>query len=314
MWLPVVLERELGCAILRFPDAGMADYNAPILARSFAGGREEIGSLWSAILSTLPRVDVVDFVKMPATIGRHRNPLLAVAPTMRQDEGYYLPITGTHAEYLADPTRKGRVRKLGQLFRKLERSGAVRLGEARDAETVAAARAFIERHKSAQYRRTLGFSQFDRPGIRSFVDRLCAPEALESFTRMTVLQLDGDVIAAQLDFVTPRRHQGFITTFDAEKHAFISPGRQVQLHLIARAFADGLEAFDLGHGDNLYKHPWMSHAMELHSLAQARSLAGRAFLAARSLRRRLPERLGAGAMRLMRAKASGRAGEEGPDS
>ena len=95
------------------------------------------------------------------------------------------------------------------------------------------------------------------------MDRLCAPEALASFTRMTVLQLDGDVIAAQLDFVTPRRHQGFITTFDAEKHAFISPGRQVQLHLIARAFADGLEAFDLGHGDNLYKHPWMSHAMKL---------------------------------------------------
>ena len=313
MWLPLVVEREFGSAILRFPDGGMADYNAPILGPTFASDAAGIGRLWAAVLRTLPPVDVVDFVKMPATVWQRPNPLLNIAPTIRQDEGWYLPLTGTHADYLAHPSRKGRVRKLGQLFRKLQRSGAVEIGEVRDAEEVAAVRAFIEQHKSRQYRRTLGFSQFDRPGVRLFVDRLCEPRSLATFTRLTALRLDGSVIAAQLDFVTPRRQQGFITTFDAERHAFVSPGRQVQLHLIARAFADKLDVFDLGHGDNLYKHPWMSHALELHSLAEARSLRGRAFLAARALRRRLPERLGAAAMRLLRAQPSGAAAQAGQD-
>ena len=302
-WLPLVVEQEFGCAVLRFPDGGMADYNAPILDRDFEG-TVDIGPLWDAILSTLPPVDLVDFVKMPTAIWEQPNPLLRVGRTMQKDEGYYLPITGTHADYLADPSRRQRARKLGQLFRKLERTGTVRIGEVRDGESVAEARAFIELHKTLQYRRTLGFSQFDQPGIRAFVDRLCEPAALESFTRMTALTLDGTVIGAQLDFVTPRRQQGFMTTFDAGRHGFVSPGRQVQMHLIARAFADRLEVFDLGHGENPYKHPWMTAVLHLHSLQQARTARGRLFLAARALRRRLPAGLGARVRGLLRRNAS----------
>jgi CelD/BcsL family acetyltransferase involved in cellulose biosynthesis len=303
LWLPLAIEREFGCTVLRSPDGSMADYNAPILARGVAAALP-IETLWDAILRTLPRVDLIDFVKMPETIWDQPNPMLRIGPTQRKDEGYYLPIVGTHADYLADPARKGRVRKLGQLFRKLGRSGTVHLGEVRDPADVAKARAFLEHHKTLQYTRTLGFSQFDQPGIRAFVDRLCEPAALEAFTRMTSLTLDGDVIGAQLDFITPRRQQGFMTTFDAGRHSFVSPGRQVQLHLIARAFADKLEIFDLGHGDNPYKHPWMTTALNLYSLEQARTLRGRAFLAARTVRRRLPAGLGAKVRAWLRPGAS----------
>ncbi len=308
LWLPLSVEREFGCSILRFPDAGMADYNAPALERDFGRGTTDMAKLWAAILRTLPRVDVVDFVKMPATVWQQPNPLLRIGVALSQDEGYYLPIVGTHADYLAHPSRKGRVRKLGQLFRKLERSGAVQLGEVRDAETVATARAFIEHHKTLQYRRTLGFSQFDRPGVSAFVDRLCASDALATFTRMTVLSLDGNLVGAQLDFVTPRRQQGFMTTF-AEAHAFISPGRQVQLHLIERAFADKREVFDLGHGDNPFKHPWMTESLQLCTMSQACSLRGRAFLAARVLRRSMPDTIGSRWMRLLRKSPSGATSE-----
>lgn len=302
--MPLVVEREFGCSMLRFPDGGMADYNAPLLARGVSDDTLAMDAIWSAILRGLPPVDVVDFVKMPATVWHRPNPMLRIGPAVPQDEGYYLPITGTHVAYLADPSRKGRARKLGQLFRKLQRSGDVRLGEVRDPVAVAGARAFIEHHKALQYRRTLGFDQFDKPGVRGFLDRLCAADALASFTRMTVLTVDGEVIGAQLDFVTPRRQQGFMTTFDADRHGFVSPGRQVQMHLIERAFADGLEVFDLGHGDNPYKHPWMTAVLQLHSLAQARTARGRLFLRARAMRRRLPPGLGAQVRRLLRPRLS----------
>ena len=231
---------------------------------------------------------MVDFVKMPATLWERANPLLRIGPTVSKDEGYYLPIEGTFDQYMSDPTRKPRARKLRQLFRKLERNGHVSLGEVRDPHEVDQARAFVEEHKTRQYLRTLGFNQFDKPGVRTFVGGMCEPAALESFTRMTALIFDGAVIGAQLDFVTPSRQQGFMTTFDAERYGFYSPGRQVQLHLIERAFADGLRVFDLGHGDNPYKHPWMTQVLQLHSFEQGRSLRGHLFLRLRSLRRKLP--------------------------
>lgn len=312
LWLPLVVEREFGCAVLRFPDGGMADYNAPVLRRS-VGEALDMGAIWRALAGLLPPFDLVDFTKMPATVWQQPNPMLRLGPTTQLDAGYYLPIEGTHAEYLAHPSRKGRVRKLGQLFRKLARSGAVTIGEVRDAATVAAARRFIEEHKALQYRRTLGFSQFDQPGVQAFLDRLVTPAALDGFTRLTALTLDGAVIGAQLDFVTARRQNGFMTTFDAGRHSFISPGRQVQLHLIERAFADGRAVFDLGHGDNAFKFPWMTHSLPLHSFARARTFRGALFLAARTLRRRVPAGLGARLRSVIRPVRAPAGAPEGGD-
>jgi CelD/BcsL family acetyltransferase involved in cellulose biosynthesis len=291
MWLPFVVEREYGCTFLRFPDGGMADYNGPALRQGdeFA---VNFPSVWAAILACLPGIDVIDFEKMPETIWHRPNPMLQIGTATPKDEGFYLPIAGTFEGYLADPTRKPRAKKLRQLYRKLERTGPLKVGEVRDPAVVAEGRAFLERHKTVQYLRTLGFSQFDKPGVRAFVDRLCSPDALASFTRLTAMTFNGAVIGAQLDFVTPRRQQGFMTTFDADNFGFFSPGRQVQLHLIERAFTDELRVFDLGHGDNPYKHPWMTEVLQLYSFAQARTMRGRLYLAARSLRRRLPKGIG----------------------
>ncbi len=296
LWLPLVIEREFGCTLLRFPDAGMADYNAPILARD-GGSRgmddvaEALPRLWPHLLRLLPGLDVVDFVKMPATVWDRPNPLLRVGRVQANGAGFYLPVAGTFEAYCADPARKPRVRKLGQLARKLAREAPVCLAATQDPAAVAAARAFLEDHKDRQYRRTLGFSQFDRPGVRAFLDRLCAPDTLGRLTRLTTYTAGESIVGAQLDFVTPRRQQGFITTFDAERFAIYSPGRQIALHLIARAFADGLAVFDLGHGDNPFKHPWMTHELALFDLAQPVTLRGRAFCTLRRLRRRLPEGL-----------------------
>lgn len=284
--LALVVEPEYGCRVLRFPDAGMADYNAPLL-RGEAGSLGAWAGLWPLVLKSLPHCDLVDFVKMPEEIGGRPNPLLRVLPAEADDFGFYLPVEGTADAYFSDPSRKPRIRKLKQRLRKLERSGPTSIGSPEGAEDIAASGAFIELHKGAQFRRTLGFDQFDKPGIRAFVHALLGPRALGVFTQLTVMRHEGRIACAQLDFVTPRRHQGFLTTFDEEGFSASSPGRQVTMELIARAFAEGLSVFDLGHGDNTYKSPWMTRRMPLFHAEEPLTWRGRVYLLLRRTRRRL---------------------------
>jgi CelD/BcsL family acetyltransferase involved in cellulose biosynthesis len=288
--LAVVVEPDHGCRVLRFPDAGMADYNAPLLDAA-ADNLDVLRDVWPSILASLPRLDAVDLIKMPERIGDTPNPLLPASAVEDDEFGYYMPIEGTAKDYFADPARKQTVRKLQQRLRKLERAGATTIDSPGEPEAIAAAGAFIELHKGAQYRRTLGFDQFDKPGIRAFVRALLAPEALGRFSQLTVMQHEGRIAAAQLDFRTPRQHQGFLTTFDQESFHASSPGRQVTMKLIERAYEDGLAVFDLGHGENAFKAPWMTQRMRLFRAEMALTWRGQLYLLLRRVRRGVRSRL-----------------------
>ena len=83
MLLPLVLRREGSLRVIEGADLGVADFVGPVTARGFAPTRSEMLVYWEQLKAALPPADVLRLSKMPARIGRTRNPLLLLCNVNR---------------------------------------------------------------------------------------------------------------------------------------------------------------------------------------------------------------------------------------
>src|SRR5262249_53766256 len=81
---------------LRFMDAGMAHLNAPILVAGQNLTRGEFLAVWGEILSLLPKVDVVDFEKMPSHVCAAHNPLSYFECRPYRSSGHVVDLSNWH--------------------------------------------------------------------------------------------------------------------------------------------------------------------------------------------------------------------------
>jgi CelD/BcsL family acetyltransferase involved in cellulose biosynthesis len=80
--VPLIRRRQRGVRIVEFPDLGLTDYNAPILALGTPGNEMQGRALCRALLAALRRLperaDLVRLQKMPAHLDEMPNPLVSI--------------------------------------------------------------------------------------------------------------------------------------------------------------------------------------------------------------------------------------------
>lgn len=250
--LPLGLQQCNGVRVLRFLDAGLSDYNAPVVFPAAAGwSSEEVKSAWSALRPRLPPFDVAILEKMPELVEERRNPLIALTNKSHPLSCHYATLNGpwdefarTHMRNPADSRRRRR---------KLEKRGAARFEIARTEERRERFLKVMMDYKRQKFFETKGYDAFTDPGYGEYyltvTRRLGGGKALH----ISALLLDDQVLAAHWGYVFAGRFYQLMPAHATGEWREFAPGRLLNEWLMEWAFNEGLRYFDFGFGDEPYK-------------------------------------------------------------
>jgi CelD/BcsL family acetyltransferase involved in cellulose biosynthesis len=285
MLLPLCLRREHGIVTIKFPDCGVSDYNAPLLAPHFEPNEDDFAALWKDISRALPRADLISFDKMPERIGDRLNPMVRLAGSRQMRVrawGFALP--KCRAEY--NKSLKYTVRKrLRRNLRKFEIEAPVRFLRAK---SEAQAREIFEvlRHQRRQRCAELGrYDILSDPAFSLFYDSVVFENWPKRFGVLSAMMV-GKEFAATLFALSHRGHYlVLIHCFEPGRWDPHSPGIAAIDSAITDQIEDGATYFDLTTGNETYKRQFGVTEHFLYSCEQGLSPLGWAWVAMRSARR-----------------------------
>jgi CelD/BcsL family acetyltransferase involved in cellulose biosynthesis len=286
MYLPLCLETKLRTCFLRFMDAGVSDFNAPIVTAGRSLTQREFVDVWQRILAQLPGIDVVDLQKMPCEVGAARNPLTYLSCHPHRSSGHAIDLE--RWKELA-PTRRPTARMRKEFIRRSRKLNAV--GEV--AFLVNPSRPHWDQVmdrlielKRKKYRRTSIPDFLSTPGVHDFYREIAAPDRLGHVSHLSAMTCGGSVVSAHLGFVARGRFYYVLPAFDTEYGTF-AVGQLLLDHLVEGCIKDGYTTFDLGEGDLSYKEKWATHSQPLMSHARGLTTVGRVYDRLRHVRRTL---------------------------
>ena len=284
LYLPLVIETKFNIRLLRFMDAGVADYNAPILAAGYKPSRQEFNQLWSDILALLPGFDLIDLKKIASDVSGTFNPLSLLDCTPDAENGHSILLTGSDAD-------SGGRNSLVRLRRKLERyyREISKIGEAAFVvnPTGAMAELVTERLlelKRRKYMRTRIPDFLAAPGVERFYREMVSPQRIGKIGHLSALMIGNTVASGHLGFIGRGRFYYIFSAYDMTYRRYRA-GHLLLRHLIDRSKEQGIATFDLGVGNNSYKNTWATHHLALFTHERAVTAAGHVYLQMRRVRR-----------------------------
>lgn len=283
LYLPLAIERVFRVRLLRFLDAGVTDYNAPILHCGRDLTRREFQALWREILSRLPRIDAIDLQKMPHDVAGRLNPLTFLDCVPYMSSGHSIVLAALRSEVDARPKVRAQRKNLQRRARALNAVGKVEFVDnpaAAARETVLSRLLELKRQK---YMRTIGRDFLATPGVAGFYREIAAPERLGRISHLAAILCNGEVVSGHLGFIGRGRFHYILPAYEARFRRF-EVGHLLLQHLIDQSAAQGVATFDLGVGDFPYKARWATHRLVLGCHQRALSVAGWVFFRLRGAR------------------------------
>lgn len=284
LYLPLAIETKFNVRLLRFMDAGVTDFNAPILAVNRNLTRSEFFGIWHEILSLLPQVDVVDLQKIASHVSTVRNPLTYLDCVAYESSGHSIDF----GSWLDEPARS---RVIARMQRKYFRRHQ-QLNEIGPAEFLVnppvpqldrIVGSLIDL-KRKQYIRTSGRDFFTMPGVYEFYREMMQPSRLGCISHLSALTCGDKVVSAHLGFIGRGRFYYVLPAFDT-KYRALTVGHVLLDHLIRHCAESDYATFDLGEGDFSYKKKWATHRLPLLSYEQAMTTTGLVYRQLRRVRR-----------------------------
>ena len=284
LYLPLCLETKFRTRVLRFMDAGVSDFNAPILVAGRSLTHNQFVDVWERILALLPGIDVIDLQKMPCDVGTVRNPLTYLSCRPHRSSGHAIDLA--RWKQLA-PTRRPTARMRKEFIRrsrKLNELGAVAfLVNPSPPQWEQVMDRLIEL-KRKKYRRTSIPDFLSAPGVHDFYREIAAPDRLGFLSHLSAMTCGGKVVSAHLGFLARGRFYYVLPAFDTEYGSF-AVGQLLLDHLVEHCTEGGYATFDLGEGDLSYKEKWATYSEPLVSHALGLTTVGRLYDRLRHARR-----------------------------
>jgi CelD/BcsL family acetyltransferase involved in cellulose biosynthesis len=284
LYLPLAIESQFNVRLLRFMDAGVADYNAPILGTDKGLTRQQFDRLWPKILALLPKFDAIDLQKIPSDVLGQFNPLVHLDCVPYASGGHSIALGTLPGGVNVRPSVKAQRKNLRRRYRDLRTIGQT---DFIVNPTAAGKECVLDRLlelKRQKYLRTIGRDFLATPGVTGFYRQITEPRGHARVSHLSALTCNGTVVSAHLGFTGRGRFHYILPAYDTEYRRF-EVGHLLLQHLIDRSFDDGLTTFDLGVGDFFYKARWATHRLALYSYEQHISSAGWLYLQMRRAQR-----------------------------
>lgn len=279
--MPLAIERVSFVRRLVWLGSGLADYNAPLLARDFAAtmGGQRFAALWKRIVAGLMadrrfRHDAICFEKMPGTVGGQRNPFTFLPVTLNPSGAHLASLFGDWEAYYFEK-RSSSTRKNDRVKRKkLGELGEVRMVDADcDAEARRTLDALFSR-KSRQFARMGVADVFARPGHAAFYADLATGRATRDSVHVSRLEVGDTIAAANFGAIHGGRYYHLVAAYSDGEVARFGPGAAHLRELLRTAIERGCREFDFTIGDEAYKSEWSDRSIALHDLHAATTPTG----------------------------------------
>lgn len=283
LW-PLVRQRRLGMSLLAFADAGVSDYNAPLLAAPSLPAEA-----WSQALQALrAQAALLKLDKLPSDAGLASVAGPAAAPLSYGTWAVDLP--DSLAAYEQHCLAPAFAKDLAMRRRRLERKGAVQFERAATLEARRLAFEALVRQRARRFAETGRDDILGRPDFRRFYEA-AAVHAPGDTVRLFTLAVDETVVAVMLAIDHAGTRHMVMPSFEAGEWKNCSPGNVLMLRAIGDAIAGGLRRFDFTIGDEAYKAGFGAVRQPVHGgllpLAPAGRWAALGVDLARGLRQRL---------------------------
>jgi CelD/BcsL family acetyltransferase involved in cellulose biosynthesis len=273
LYLPLVIEKRFNVRLLRFMDAGVSDYNAPILGSEHKLTQQQFERLWSEIVSLLPKFDAFDLQKISSDVLGRFNPLTYLDGEAYRSSGHSMALGMLPGGINVRPSVKAQRKNLRRRQRALSEIGHADFV----VNPSAASKIFVLDRllelKRQKYLRTIGRDFLAAPGVARFYREMAAPNRIGRISHLSALICNGKVVAGHLGFIGRGRFHYVLPAYDTEYRRF-EVGHLLLQHLIDQSYDKGLRTFDLGVGDFSYKARWSTHRLALYSYERPLTMAG----------------------------------------
>jgi CelD/BcsL family acetyltransferase involved in cellulose biosynthesis len=263
---------------LAFLGSDLCDYNAPLLAPDFARhmSPDRFATLWREIVAALQQhagFDLVDFPKMPETIGGAPNPLLALGAALNPSGAHLTRLHGTWDEFYTGKRSSATRRRDRTKRKRLSDLGEVCFVNPERRDDIALTLDTLIAQKTKAFARMGVANIFARPGQREFYLDV-ATNARDGLVHMSRLEVGSTIAATNLGLSFRGCYYYLLASYDDGPTSRFGPGMALLHDLMRRAIELKFDAFDFTIGDESYKLDWSDTELKLYDHVSAASLRG----------------------------------------
>jgi CelD/BcsL family acetyltransferase involved in cellulose biosynthesis len=250
--LPLFVHQSGPLRIVRFADAGVSDYNAPVLGPDAPVDPAGAKQLWKAIRRAVGEADLVNLTKMPTEIEGRPNPLALLPQCGPCAVGTnVLAIDGSWDDYLAGLDRKVR-KEIGRCWRVFSKRDAATFRRVESRKDAAQIMAAMERQQRLRHQDG-GRYFLDDPAIAAFYRALVENGIGSGEIVLTALTCGDEVVATLLGLARPPAYVMIRISSAAGAWTDCSPGRLVIVQTMRMLHLQHYTTFDFSIGDYPHK-------------------------------------------------------------
>ena len=277
--MPLAVEPSGLARRLTFLGQALCDYNAPLLGQDFGRDAPPFAALWRdirALLQADPQLahDIVEFTKMPDTVGAQENPFMTLG-TMLHPSGAYQADLGADWEKFYSAKRSSATRRRDRTkAKKLGEMGEVRFITPDAADTPETLDTLIHQ-KSRAFARMGVPDLFARSGHVAFFREIAASR---NFVHISRLDVGATQAAINLGLTFRGCYYHILASYDDGEVSRFGPGAAHLRELLRYATEHGMPRFDFTIGDEPYKRDWCDNEQALYDHVSAATLRGAPFV------------------------------------
>ncbi|MFZ2103481.1 MAG: GNAT family N-acetyltransferase [Oricola sp.] len=278
---PFVVQKRGPVRIASFPDAGLADQVAPVLANGHLLSDNSFASAWASFTGALRGVDLVDIDKLPALIGDRANPLYALSKSEPSGEVLSLDLTG---DACGTWRRKSVYKTVRSKEKRLVEAGAefVRTQDPKQCLAI------LDALKQQRKRRFSAIGRTDsleaRAGFSDFYRHLAANASDGGPVMAFCLKAGDEIVSAYFALADGNLMNGVLISIGDDKWHGCSPGMVLTARIIEWSVQHGLANYCFGTGLQDYKTRFGGTSQPMRRVSQPLTSLGRLFVVARQLR------------------------------
>lgn len=265
--LPLEIVRIAGRRVARYIGSPFSNINFGLHAADIAAAEAEeiIRALRAELLRSRSGIDLALLDKMPVQWRGVDNPLFALPHTRSQNSTFQVSLHPHFDAVLAQVNGKRRRKKFRHVQRRLEEMGGYRLEHADNPASAAELLETFFDQKSRRFEKQGRLDVFRSAEVRTFLHRL-AQESVSgqgTLLRLSAIRLNDGRIGAVAGYSYKDGHTICqIASIDEAIAEQMSIGEFLFHHLISEACGPDAVYFDLGIGEEIYKHSWCDRQTE----------------------------------------------------
>lgn len=255
--LPLVIRREHGVRCARFMGGKHATFNAPVIAAGFAPAMTpaDCETLLAGLRAPPARADLLVLERQPARWNGLPNPMLALPSQASVNACPLLTIAPGAAptDYIKNSLRRFLRNKKERKLQALSGYRHIAADSDDDIARILDAFFLIKPQRMAAQ----GLPDiFSDAAVQRFVRETCRTRLASGGRAITLhaLECDAEVLAIFAGMADGQRFSTMFGTYTMSENARFSPGMVLTRNMIDHYAGQGYTGFDLGVGDDGYKH------------------------------------------------------------